>query len=147
MADASVRLGLDPSGPLAGWERRVVALPAGTWAAIDEIAGHYADLPGPLDQAAALAAGVGAEWVLGLYSGDSDRIRPRWRRRSTRRRYRSTRRRPCGGIFPLADAFVRLGLDPSGVVAGAQAASAGLDPVRPASPGHACRPPAGVRGG
>ena len=38
------------------------------------------------------------------------------------------RRRPCGGICPVADAFVRLGLDPSGVVAGAQAASAGLTP-------------------
>ena len=75
MADASVRLGLDPSGPLAGWERRVVALPPEAWAAIDEIAGHYADLSGPTDRAAALAAGVGAEWVLALYYGDSDRIK------------------------------------------------------------------------
>ena len=57
-----------------GWERRQVALPASTWTAIDEIAAHYAGLPGPLDQAAALAAGVGSEWVLGLCSGDSDRI-------------------------------------------------------------------------
>ena len=113
-----------------GWERRQVTLPAATWAAIDEIAAHYADagLSRPTDQALALAAtasGPSGCWgcTLAIPTGS----RPRWSSRSTRRRYRSTRWRPWG-IFPLADAFVRLGLDPSGVVAGAQAASAGLTP-------------------